>query len=688
MGLTALLPLIVCLGVFAVPVLLSRRKISARAHDYFVSSEYTPPTAIQNASIAYALPLTTVAALFAFGASTDAWPAIISAVSFGVGVWLLYAVRAPMLAFLSRALRRDQSITVHEFITKLHGNDARLRVLAASLTVFALAGLTVAVAFALATLLKPVMPDPASPFIIAACVLLAAIVSAIWSGNSGVIRAAQAQLAVIYLGLFVATALLIYLAMSGAPSLPPQATFAILFVAACCIAFMLYRRTRYIDTSPFYTTGSGDTAGAETEPPGAGAFVRFEKVLNVGVSVFAGFVIAFAYIAVSGNDYLALFQDAATATLASGTQASWLELVSLGLLPLFYPLADLSNWQRIAAFEKNNPGTDDTTRDTRAYQGLFRIYAIETPLIWLFLCMVGALGAAAAFGEGIGMPEFAERLLQQDNFMSTGAVAFLLVAVFAMAFAMMSSAFSASLCAIRYDILPAVWPELRSETASPAQQAVARQRTVIASVVFYVLMLGAFALIAGEGGSRLVVAFYCAQLAPVPLILGPAIARARGGYGIVGARWALAIVAVSAAIGIGAVAGAPREWSRCVALGCGAGHARIGLRAVRNCAISTGAQRVERVSVLRFDLGDANIVAPVLDVARQHRLRFFGRLDQRVTAQIAEKLAGFISALDLDKPFVDLIDDIFRCAGWDGCSPPSDNVHRNSLLGHGWDIRD
>ncbi|MFZ0837210.1 MAG: hypothetical protein WAM77_07140 [Xanthobacteraceae bacterium] len=553
MGLTALLPLIVCLGVFAVPVLLSRRKISARAHDYFVSSEYTPPTAIQNASIAYALPLTTVAALFAFGASTDAWPAIISAVSFGVGVWLLYAVRAPMLAFLSRALRRDQSITVHEFITKLHGNDARLRVLAASLTVFALAGLTVAVAFALATLLKPVMPDPASPFIIAACVLLAAIVSAIWSGNSGVIRAAQAQLAVIYLGLFVATALLIYLAMSGAPSLPPQATFAILFVAACCIAFMLYRRTRYIDTSPFYTTGSGDTAGAETEPPGAGAFVRFEKVLNVGVSVFAGFVIAFAYIAVSGNDYLALFQDAATATLASGTQASWLELVSLGLLPLFYPLADLSNWQRIAAFEKNNPGTDDTTRDTRAYQGLFRIYAIETPLIWLFLCMVGALGAAAAFGEGIGMPEFAERLLQQDNFMSTGAVAFLLVAVFAMAFAMMSSAFSASLCAIRYDILPAVWPELRSETASPVQQAVARQRTVIASVVFYVLMLGAFALIAGEGGSRLVVAFYCAQLAPVPLILGPAIARARGGYGIVSAGWALAIVAVSAAIGIGAV---------------------------------------------------------------------------------------------------------------------------------------
>ena len=554
MGLTALLPLVVCLGVFAIPVLLSRRKISARAHDYFVSSEYTPPTAIQNASIAYALPLTTVAALFAWGASKDVWPAIVGAVSFGVGVWLLYTIRGPMLAFLSRALRRDQSVTLHEFIAKLHGNDARLRVLASSLTVFALAGLTVAVTFALAALLKPVMPDPVSPYLIAVCVLLGATGSVIWSGNSGVIRAAQTQLGVIYLGLFVATTLLIYAAMSGAPSLSPQATFAVLFVAACCIAFMIYRQTRYIDTSPFHKTRSGDSSGVETEPSGAGAFVRFEKVLNVSVSVFAGFVIAFAYIAVSGNDYLELIQDAATATLASGTQVSWLEIVSLVLLPLLYPLADLSNWQRIAAFEKNNPGTDDTTRDTRAFRGLFRIYAIETPLIWLFLCMVGALGAAAVFDQGIGMAEVAEQLLGQDNFITTGAVAFLLVAVFAMALAMMSSAFSASLCAIRYDILPALWPELRSDAGSPAQQAVAQQRSVIAGAAFYLVMLIAFGLVVGLGGGRLVFAFYCAQLAPVPLLLGPVIARARGGYGIVSAGWALAIVAVSAAIGIGAVA--------------------------------------------------------------------------------------------------------------------------------------
>jgi predicted MFS family arabinose efflux permease len=83
---------------------------------------------------------------------------------------------------------------------------------------------------------------------------------------------------------------------------------------------------------------------------------------------------------------------------------------------------------------------------------------------------------------------------------------------------------------------------------------VAQQRTIIAGAAFYLLMLIAFGLVAGLGGSRLVVAFYCAQLAPVPLILGPVVARARGGYGIVNAGSALAIVAISAAIGIGAVA--------------------------------------------------------------------------------------------------------------------------------------
>jgi hypothetical protein len=550
MPLSALLPLIVCLGVFAIPVWLSRRKISARTHDDFVSSEYTPPAAVQNASIAYSLQLTTFVALFTWGASGDFWPAIVGAVCLGVGVCLLYAVRAPMLAFLSRALRRDQSITVHEFITRLHGNDARLRVLASSLTVFALAGLVAAVAFAVAALLKPLMPDSVTPYVFAACLLLLAILSPVWSGNSGVIRAAQTQLGVIYLSLFCATTLLIYLAMSGAPSLPPQAVFAVLFVAVCCIAFMLYRKIRYVDTSPFHSAGSGDAA--ETEPPGARAFVRFEKVLNVSVSVFAGFVVAFGYIAVSGNDYLALVQDATAAALGSGTQASWLEIVSLVLLPLLYPLADISNWQRIAAFEKNNPGTDDTTRDTRAYRGWFRIYAVETPLIWLFLCMVGALGAVAAFGEGIGIQEFVERLIEQDNFISTGAVAFLLVVAFGMALATMSSAFSASLCAIRYDILPTVCPELRSDQATPEQQAVGRQLSNIAAGAICLIMLIAFGLVGGLGNG-LVIAFYCAQLATIPLILGPVIARARGGYGIVNAAWALVIVGVSAALGIAAV---------------------------------------------------------------------------------------------------------------------------------------
>ena len=117
-----------------------------------------PPGVIQNASIAYALKMATFGPFFAWGASGDLWPAIIAALSFGLGLCLVYILRRPLLAFLDNALGRDQSITVHEFLARQYGNDPRVRLLAAGLTIFALAGLILAESIALAAVLKPVLP--------------------------------------------------------------------------------------------------------------------------------------------------------------------------------------------------------------------------------------------------------------------------------------------------------------------------------------------------------------------------------------------------------------------------------------------------------------------------------------------------------------------------------------------------
>jgi hypothetical protein len=95
--------LIIALGICLAPIwLLPRRNL--RAREYFIASQPTPPDVTRNCSVAYPLRIAAFGPLFAWGASGDLWPAIISAACFGLGVYLIYALRRPLLAFLDSAL--------------------------------------------------------------------------------------------------------------------------------------------------------------------------------------------------------------------------------------------------------------------------------------------------------------------------------------------------------------------------------------------------------------------------------------------------------------------------------------------------------------------------------------------------------------------------------------------------------
>ncbi len=138
--------------------------------------------------------------------------------------------------------------------------------------------------------------------------------------------------------------------------------------------------------------------------------------------------------------------------------------------------------------------------------------------------------------------------------MASAALALLLVSVFAIALSTMSSLFSASLCTVRYDVLPAFWPERASAAAQTGEGTT--RRLVLAGGGLYLVMIVAGFLIAdaylqisfaSSEFLALLFAFYCAQLAFVPLVLGPVIG------GTVSARWALVILGVSAVMGLFAV---------------------------------------------------------------------------------------------------------------------------------------
>jgi hypothetical protein len=213
MPLLATLILVAALGVYFLPIRFLRSKASRQPQNYFIAAEHTPPGVIQNSSIAYALKLATLGPFFAWGASGDFWPAIIASASLGLGLYLLNVLRRPMLEFFQSAVAHGQSFTVNEFIARRHGNDSRVRLLAASLTVFALSGLMICEAFGVASVLKPVMPETPYYLVMLGMLVLTAIYT-LPAGASGVLRSTQAQLGMLYLSLFGSTALLLYIVMA------------------------------------------------------------------------------------------------------------------------------------------------------------------------------------------------------------------------------------------------------------------------------------------------------------------------------------------------------------------------------------------------------------------------------------------------------------------------------------------
>jgi hypothetical protein len=183
-------------------------------------------------------------------------------------------------------------------------------------------------------------------------------------------------------------------------------------------------------------------------------------------------------------------------------------------------------------------------------RGVFATYAAESALVWLFLCLLGAIAVAV-----IGTPEgtdvwqgFVSRLVAADDGATAAVLPLLLMCGFAVALSTMSALFSAAQCTIRCDLVAADRPEQ------------ATRRTLAASAGFGVAFAAAFGLAEASLPIRfgsdtflaLVLAVACAQLSFAPLVLGPIAGRGPGA-GAVRPAWALAVLGAGAAAGAAAV---------------------------------------------------------------------------------------------------------------------------------------
>jgi len=550
MSLLALVPAALCLGLCLIPAWLLRRAKYARVQDYFIASERTPPAVIQNASVACSLWMATLGPFFGWGATGNFWPSLVAAVCFPLGLSVMSCVRAPLLAFFCDALIHDRSVTIHQFIAQRHGNDSRLRLVAAALTVVALAALAIGAAFALARSLAAGLDATVPTSVLALFMLILAGGYALIAGNTGVLRSTQLQLGMIYFGLIGAAALLLYELISDLTQLPPFGVFGIVFVAAFCSVLVGYRRSRYVDTSPIRKTfDAADPVAAAREPLSARLLVRFEKIFNVSISILAVFAVVVALMGLSAIGWSNVARDL-VAAIGRGADISGLALVAVCLLLLFYPLVDATNWQRIAALEKD---VDEIASPAEARSAgllkLLRRYGVECALVFAFTAALGSL-AVATLGPSSPMSGLDDVFLQLaagQNLVEVIAGAFMLIGLLAIVLSAMSALLSASLCALRYDVVPLLIAGPPSTGSPVTDEARVRRRSVVLGggiyLIVYLVAVAAEALqLRSTSTAPLLFAVAGTQLSYVPLVLGPIIGATGRGFGPVSQGWAMVII--------------------------------------------------------------------------------------------------------------------------------------------------
>jgi hypothetical protein len=550
MSLLALVPAALCLGLCLIPAWLLRRAKYARVQDYFIASERTPPAVIQNASVACSLWMATLGPFFGWGATGNFWPSLVAAVCFPLGLSVMSCVRAPLLAFFCDALIHDRSVTIHQFIAQRHGNDSRLRLVAAALTVVALATLAIGAAFALARSLAAGLDATVPTSVLALFMLILAGGYALIAGNTGVLRSTQLQLGMIYFGLIGAAALLLYELISDLTQLPPFGVFGIVFVAAFCSVLVGYRRSRYVDTSPIRKTfDAADPVAAAREPLSARLLVRFEKIFNVSISILAVFAVVVALMGLSAIGWSNVARDL-VAAIGRGADISGLALVAVCLLLLFYPLVDATNWQRIAALEKDVVEIASPAEARSAgLLKLLRRYGVECALVFAFTAALGSLAVATLGPSSLmsGLDDVFRQLAAGQNLVEVIAGAFMLIGLLAIVLSAMSALLSASLCALRYDVVPLLIAGPPSTGSPVTDEARLRRRSVMLGagiylIVFLVAVAAEALQLRSTSTAALLFAVAGTQLSYVPLVLGPIIGATGRGFGPVSQGWAMVII--------------------------------------------------------------------------------------------------------------------------------------------------
>src|SRR5262249_1845790 len=156
---------------------------------------------------------------------------------------------------------------------------------------------------------------------------------------------------------------------------------------------LIYRRSRYVDTSPIGNPISGEATDIELLV--ARLFRRFSRIINEFIAVLAAATLVIALIGLYAQGVIAVISHSRS-PFRPVTQASISGLFALVLLPILYPIVDTTTWLRITALEIDpHSGRVDAGRTPETLARMLAMYASASALVWLLICMFGTIAVRA-----------------------------------------------------------------------------------------------------------------------------------------------------------------------------------------------------------------------------------------------------------------------------------------------------
>jgi Na+/proline symporter len=470
-----------------------------RPDDFFVAFKQVGVTAFSSSSVAYNFQVSTIYPFLLWGLTDVYLIPIVNTLCIGIGILLFYWTYPKFRQFIGK------DITLHGIIGEKYGNT--VRIITSYLTIIAFLGFSISETYYGSKVMFAIVDNKNIVYLLIMGVLVLVYAYIAYGGQLSSIRTDQFQLIISYIGIFGIMIYLILIVIIKSTFIPAVLYWGLFVLCIYILLIFTLRRFRFIKIS-------------ENN-------LFWNKVTNF---LLNGLVVtAFGLLFLGAGEIVITKNPMADVKSFFNLKDFGISgLLSFILLPLSFQFVDLSNWQRLLSV-KGDVVTDDFLLRKNIKRGLLT-YAFESPFTWIIFIFFGLLVITA-------LPHFTINDLLVD--MPRNLIASrdpqqrVLGYVFVLSIiSIMLSTIDSFLMAIIFTFVYDAYPVTRklldkknnSEITQNAKAIINSGKVfgivvIIAGIILFIL----FDKVIPNGGEMfisLLLAFYTAQLAFLPHILG------------------------------------------------------------------------------------------------------------------------------------------------------------------------